>query len=161
MISRNRLEGLDAAKSVSDGERAAELLKFYRRQCQLSVQLPPAALNRIKARGFYEEHMPAFDRLAGFFKDHGLDLGMYVKYFAENLDKAGIDLDKNLISRYSLEKYCEWMHGVDKRRRIYGWFMKSAKNLAEMSFAGGYLSPKDCFIDALKQKRLSQLIVSG
>ena len=116
---------------------------------------------RVSARGFYNEHKAAFDGLASFFDSHGLDLKKYVEFFADNIDRRGVDLDMDLMSKCSLEKYSEWMHGIEKRARIYGWFMKSAKNLARMCAEQGFSSPKECLLAAIKGKRISQLVVSG
>ena len=154
-VSRNRLNALAESRSAPDGESAARLLKYYRQQFILSGYCASVPLNRVKAKGFYEEHKSTFDRLTCFFKAHNLDVGRYIRYFAENLDKWEIDIDKELFSKYSLERYHEWLHGIDKRQRIYEWFMKSAKNLAMLCVEGEYISPKDCFIDALKEKKLS------
>lgn len=85
----------------------------------------------------------------------------YVQYFAQNLDGRCVDLDRDLFSGRSLEKYYEWLHGIDKRRRIYEWFAKSARNLAKMCADGGFMSPRDCFVDALRRGKMSQLVVSG
>lgn len=136
-------------------------MKYYRQQRALSAQCFSVSLRRVQAMGLYEGHKTAFNALASFFKDHRLNVSEYLKYFAENLDGRDANLDRDLLSRYSLEKYYEWLHGIERRRRIYGWFMKSARNLAAMCVDGGYMSAKDCFIDALREKRLSQLVVSG
>ena len=116
---------------------------------------------RVSARGFYNEHKAAFDGLASFFDRYGLDLKKYVEFFADNIDNRGIDLDRDLMSKCSLEKYSEWMHGIERRSSIYGWFMKSARNLARMCLDQGYASPKDCLLAAIKDRRISQLVVSG
>ena len=84
-----------------------------------------------------------------------------MEFFADNVDKRGIDLDRDLMSKCSLEKYSEWMHGIEKRSLIYKWFMKSARNLARLCVEQECWSPKEYLLAAIKNKKLSQLVVSG
>ena len=152
--SRNRLEGAAAPEKKRDGEYAARLLKFKRQAQALSCAMPVPFL-RVSAKGLYNGHKAAFDGLAEFFDRHGLDLKKYVEFFADNIDARGADLDRDLMSKCSLEKYSEWMHGIERRANIYRWFMKSARNLARLCLDQGYASPKDCLLAAIKDRKIS------
>ena len=148
-------------KSCKDGEKAAELFKYYS-QFNPRVRIyAPVQLNRISARGLYMRHKKAFDDLYAFFSTHGLDVGRYIEFFAKDRAYLEEDIDKWLFSKQSISDYMAKLQLVDKKKKIYAWFNKSVSNIVNMCIEGDYMSGKDCILDLVRQKRLAQEFMAG
>jgi len=128
-----RVAGL-SSQTKTKGEQAAEYFKYYRQQ---NIGAGPASFKRISARTLYVQHRRTFDKLAEIFSKYGLNLETYVKFFVAGLGKTERDIDNELLSAMMIRRFADRLSIVEQRKQIYGWFMKSAKNLADFCLEEG------------------------
>lgn len=148
-------------KLDNNGEKLAELFKYYKQFENQDFRRMPIQLNRISAHGLYARHKKAFDDLYLFFEAHGLNVERYMEFFAKDQNRQEKDIDNWLFSRQSISDYMAKLQLINKKKKIYAWFNKSVSNIVDMCIAGDYMSAKDCLLDLMRQKRLAQEFMSG
>ena len=142
-----------------DGEYIAKIFKFYRRQQNpyVSHTLP---LKLVSGKTLYKKHKAAFDKFAEIAMKNNFDVDRYIKYCI----KCGINEDvveTCLTSTTMIDKYIEYVKRFEKRKKIYAWFIKSAKNIALECINEGYFTTKDLLKDLIQNKKISSYIASG
>lgn len=142
-----------------NGEHIAKIFKFYRRlqNPYVSHDLP---VKLVPARDFYREHKESFDKFAELASKNNFDVDQYMKYCVS----CGIDerlVEKCLKSTMMLNKYEAYVAKREKRKKIYRWFVNSAKNIAEECIDEGYFTTKDLLRDLIRKQKLSGYIITG
>lgn len=142
-----------------DGEYIAKLFKFYRRlqNPYVSHDLP---LKLVSGKSLYLKHKEAFDNFAKISSKNRFDVERYIKYCV----KCGIreDIVEACISSTTMiSKYMNYVSTYDKRKKIYAWFMKSAKNIAKECLSRGMLSTKDFIRELILSHKVGPYVVSG
>lgn len=160
--SRNRPgTGLQDGGDKPSGEYLARLFKYCRQARQASSDRIRIPFNRVSAKSFYSEHRKAFDDTAAFFSSHGLDAKPYIEFFVNDLSANGYDIDEKLYSKRTISEYATKLQAAEKRKKIYGWFMKSVSNIVDMCIEYDYASGNDCILALIRSKRLAGEFVSG
>ena len=95
------------------------------------------------------------------FNKYKLDLTKYIRFFIEVLDKREKDVKADLVSNASITKYIDWLKLLDKQDKVYKWYVKSAKNIAEDSIKLGYFSAKDFLRYLISNKKIAEYFVTG
>ncbi|MBP5785450.1 MAG: hypothetical protein J6W16_07715 [Methanobrevibacter sp.] len=143
----------------SDGEHVAKIFKFYRRQQNpyVSHDLP---VKLVSGKKLYEEHKELFDRFAKLALKNGFDVDRYIKYCVS----CGINescIETCLSSTTMFDKYITYVIGYERRKKIYSWFMKSAKNIAKECINEGFFTTKDILKDLIKRSKIGEYVISG
>ena len=142
-----------------DGEYVAKIFKFYRRQQNpyVSHTLP---VKLVSGKTLYKKHKKAFDKFVEIAIKNNFDVDRYIKYCV----KHGINEDlveTCLVSTTMIDKYVEYIKRFEKRKKIYKWFVKSAKNIALECIDEGYFTTKDLLKDLIKNKKISAYVATG
>ena len=142
-----------------DGEYVAKIFKFYRRlqNPYVSHDLP---VRMVPAKTLYKKHKKSFDNFAKFAVNNNFDVDRYIKYCVS----CGINekiVETCLSSTTMLDKYMIYVTTYNKRKKIYKWFVNSAKNIAIECINEGYFTTKDLLRELIHQQKLSAYIISG
>lgn len=142
-----------------DGEYVAKIFKFYRRQQNpyVSHTLP---VKLVSGKTLYNKHKEAFDKFAEIAIKNNFDVDRYIKYCV----KCGINenlVETCLSSTTMIDKYLDYVNRFEKRKKIYEWFMKSAKNIALECIDEGYFTTKDLLKDLIQKQKISAYVATG
>ena len=152
-----RLQRKDA--QYFNGEHVAKIFKYYRR-LQNPYKSKSIPLKLVSGKKLYLENKDLFDRFASIAKLNNFDYEPYIKYCV----RCGINestLDVCLASTKMIDKYILHMKNVDLRKKIYKWFIKSAKNIAERCIKEGYFTTKDFLRMLIDSKKIGNTIITG
>ena len=166
MHSQSTLENIDMQEKGHqkdaqsfDGEFVAKVFKYYR-----SLQNPYKSkffpMKLVSGKALYNEHKQLFDRFAEIASKNNFDVESYLKYCV----KCGMTestLDTCLASTKMVEKYCMHVKKVNLRKKIYKWFIKSAKNIAFQCVDNGYFTTKDFLRMLIDTKQIGKYVVTG
>lgn len=152
---RSHLDGIH----YSNGEYVAKVFKFYRRlqNPYVSHDLP---VKLVSGKAIYNEHKEAFDKFAELAAKNNFDIDRYIKYCVS----CGINesiVEVCLTSTTMIDKYLLHVKTCEKRKKIYQWFIKSAKNIASECVAEGYFTTKDLLSHLIQSKKLGVYVTSG
>lgn len=147
-------------ESMTKAQEAAKLFAFYV-QFKNPSQQYKLPFKRVRAKSFAAKYEKEFLKLATIFDKYHLDLTKYIRFFIEVLDKREKDIKVDLVSNASIQKYIDWLKLLDKQDKVYKWFIKSAKNIAEDSIKLGYFSTKDFIRYLIVNKKIAEYFVSG
>ena len=147
-------------ENISEAQNAARIFMFYAQFKNTSQQFK-LPFKKIRAKSFYIKHKKEFDKLVLIFNKYSLDLTKYIRFFIEVLDKREKDIKADLVSNASITKYIDWLKLLDKQDKVYKWFVKSAKNIAEDSIKLGYFSAKDFLRYLISNKKIAEYFVTG
>ena len=142
-----------------DGEYVAKIFKFYRRlqNPYVSHTLP---IQCVPCKSLYNKHKNAFDRFAVIATKNKFDVERYIRYCV----KCGINEDiveTCLTTTTMIDKYLNYVLMYEKRKKIYAWFIKSAKNIAKMALSQNCLSTKDFIKTLIASHKIGEYVVSG
>ena len=142
-----------------DGEYVAKLFKYYRRQQNpyVAKDLP---IKLIKCKSFYNANKEIFDNFAYTALKCNFNVEPYIKYCV----KCGMNestLEAFLASTTMIDKYLVHVKKVTTRRKIYKWFIKSAKNIAKQSIQQGFFTTKDFLRMLIETKQIGNYIITG
>ena len=157
--SKNGQESFQSDAHCSNGELVAKIFKFYRRQQNpyVSHDLP---LKLVSGKALYKAHKDAFDKFAEIAAKNNFDIDRYIKYCV----RCGITeklIEVCLTSTTMIDKYMLHVKAYEKRKKIYQWFIKSAKNIATECIEEGYFTAKDLLSHIIKSQKLNAYIASG
>jgi len=141
------------------GERLAAAFKRAAAASRPGYTMPP--LSRTSAVSLYRRHKAAFDDVAEFFGSRGLSAEGYAGFFVGELGKTEDDLDGMFYSRWAIGKYADRLAAAEKRRKVYGWYEKSVKNVAAIAAERGFMSGRDCVMALAREGRLAALLAAG
>lgn len=116
---------------------------------------------RVAARGIYKEHGRIFDRLVEFFRSHGIDAGKYLRFMVVEVALRESDIDSRLMSRWGLNKFVEKLSLDEKRRKIYGWYSRSVRTIAEECLDSECSSTAEFLRKLIKEHKLAPWMVGG
>ena len=109
----------------------------------------------------YKAHSDSFDRLAAFFSSNGLDARKYLKFMAIDVRLRNDDIDSKLMSRWGLNLFAERLAAKENCSKIYGWYYRSVKNMAELCLDSEGVSAADFVRKLIREKKLAPWVVSG
>lgn len=112
------------------GLEAATWFKYFHLWNIQKVR-PSIQLNRIAAKGLYNQHKKQFDKLVQVFEKYNLDLIKYLKFYALTLGHNTYDLKTTLTSAAVFSKFVEHIQIEQQYTKIYNWYMKTVENIAE------------------------------
>lgn len=144
---------------MADGAEAAKVFSFYSQKYGRGRFAVP--MSRVPYRTLYAGHAKAFDKLAFIAGKYGVDLHQYVKFYVDSLRKGERDVDADLISQATFAGYVAHLSAIEKRKRIYGWFMKSVDSLVELCLERNYGTTKEAFVKLVRKNRLGAWYVCG
>lgn len=150
----------DPVPEVRDGYAAAQAFKFYR-QFAPGYPAEPVPCKRVAARKMYKNHGRAFDRLADFFRSHGMDARGYLRFMAAEVALRESDIDGALASKWGLNRFAEKLSAEDNRRKIYEWYSRSVKAVAEACLDSECSSTAEFLRKLIKERRLAPWVVGG
>ncbi len=106
----------------------------------------------------------AFDLLSSFKKKYNFDSEDYLSYFVLKEYDHTLDVDKNIARMVNvnlINAYADSKFRIEKYRKIFGYFQKSADFVAKEAIHFGYRSSKKFIVDLIKADRLGNYVVSG
>lgn len=95
------------------------------------------ALNRIAAKTLYSDNAKSLDKLAEICIKYNINAVDYVSYCVKELNKRDITV---LVEAGSIKLYIEKLLVNRRLEKIYGYFVKSANNIAANCLALGFNS---------------------
>lgn len=142
-----------------DGEHVAKIFKYYRRlqNPYVSQTLP---LKLVSGKALYKAHKEEFDRFAKLAVKNRFDVERYIKYCV----KCGIRESSVLVciaSTTMIDKYLMHVKVYNKRKKIYKWFLKSARNIANECIKEGYSSCREWLREVIRSGKVVNYVVSG
>ena len=142
-----------------DGEYVAQLVRYYRRlqNPYVSHDIP---LKLVSGKSLYAKHKKLFDNFAVLAASNNFDVEPYIKFCVKHgmTDKT---LDVFLAKPTMLNKYFCYVKKSLNRKKIYRWFMKSAKNIAEKCVEDGLFTTKDFLRQAIDNKLIGTYVLTG
>ena len=142
-----------------DGEFIAKVFKYYR-SLQNPYKSKSFPMKLVSGKALYDKHKQLFDKFAEIASKNGFDAESYLKYCV----KCGMTentLHTCLASTKMIDKYLMHLKKVDFRKKIYRWFIKSAKNIAIKCVDDGYFTTKDFLRMLIDTKQIGRYIVTG
>ena len=142
-----------------DGEYVAKVFKYYRR-LQNPYVSHAVPIKLISGKSLYNKHKKAFDCFAQLAAKNKFDVERYIKYCV----KCGINeeiVETCLTSTTMISKYMNHVMTYEKRKKIYSWFIKSAKNIAQMALSKGCISTKDFIKELILNHKIGEYVISG
>ena len=142
-----------------NGELVAKTFKYYRRQYDSHVN-PNVPVRLIPVRSLYLKNKEQFDKFADIANKNNFDVDSYMRYCV----KCGIkesNVSVCLSSTVMIDKFFLHMKVVNKRKKIYKWFLKSAKNIAKQCIDEGYDSTKDYLVDLIRSGKIANYVSAG
>lgn len=142
-----------------NGELVAKTFKFYRRQYDPHVN-PNVPVKLIPVKSFYLKNKALFDKFADIANKNMFDVDGYMKYCV----RCGIkesNVAVCLSSTTMIDKFFLHMKVVNRRKKIYKWFIKSAKNIAQQCIDEGYDSTKAYLVDLIKSGKIANYVSAG
>ena len=142
-----------------DGLHVAQLFKYYRR-LQNPYKSKDIPLKLVSGASLYRLHKDIFDEFAKVASKNNFDVEPYIKYCI----KCGITestVSTCLASSKMVEKYLVHVKKVETRKKIYKWFIKSAKNIAVQCIENGYFTTKDFLRMLIDTKQIGKYVVTG
>ena len=142
-----------------DGEYVAKVFKYYRRlqNPHVSSTLP---LKLVSGKALYRANKEAFDKFAKLASKNHFDVERYIKYCV----KCGIresNVNVCLSSTTMIDKYLLHVKNYNNRKKIYKWFLKSARNIANECIQGGCYSSRDWLANLIQEKKVANYVASG
>lgn len=140
-------------------EHIAQLFKYYWRlqNPYVSQTLP---LKLVSGKKLYITHKDLFDKFAENAFNNKFDVEPFVKYCI----RCGIkesNLEMCLSTPAMVSKYSIYIAKVNKRKSIYKWVLKSAKNIAKECIDLGYFTSKDFLRMLVQTKQIGSYVISG
>ncbi len=143
----------------SDGEKVAQLFKYYR-YIQNPYKSKTIPLKLVSGKALYSANKTMFDAFAKTAQDNKFNVEPYIKYCV----KCGMTestLDVCFASPTMLSKYLAHVKKFALRKKIYRWFMKSAKNIAQECVDNGYFTTKDFLRMLIETSQIGTYVVAG
>lgn len=143
-----------------DGYKCARVWKWARQDVnpRLKFKIP---LERVTAKTAYKAHQEAFDTIAKVFAENHLSPLEYLKFFATRYGGTESKIDSELASSGTIAAFDAWTKTCEKRKKIFKWFMKSAKNIVDECIENGWFTTKDFMRHLINEKKLAAWYASG
>lgn len=167
MSSINRQSHIDSSvlndhqkdHQSSNGEFVAKVFKYYRRlqNPHVNGSLP---MKLVSGKALYKKHKEAFDKFAMLANDNSFDIERYIKYCV----KCGIREDNVLVcisSMTMIDKYMLHLKNYNRRKKIYKWFLKSARNIANECISRHIDSSKEFIKELILSNKVGNYVASG
>jgi len=142
-----------------DGPRLAKVFAYFLHLKKPNVK-KDIPMMLMSGKELYNPNKEAFDRFAKIAKNNDFDVVPYAKFCIDNgITAKNIDLclsSSNLLARFN-----EANKERHRLKKIYKWFMKSAKNIATEANELGMFSAKDFIRMLIVSKQIAAYIVSG
>lgn len=155
----SRRNGSQSDVRSFDGEYIAKVFKYYRKLQNPRVN-HTFPMKLVSGKVLYKKHKVLFDNFAKVASKNSFDVESYLKYCI----RCGIqedNIEACLASMTMINKYALHVKVVNKRKKIYKWFLKSATNIAKECVENGYSSSKDYIIDLLKSGKAAGYVSAG
>lgn len=159
-IPREADDAPPACADIKDGYSAARAYKYY---CQFSNPRISYAVpeRRVAARALYKHHKSAFDRCVAFFLKCGIDARRFLKFMADEIRLRDSDIDSMFMSRWSVNRFAEMLAAGENNAKVYGWYMKSVKELAAACLDSECASTADFVRKLIRERKLAPWVVCG
>lgn len=158
-INTSQRSGSQSDVRSFDGEYVAKVFKYYRKLQNPRVNRA-FPIKLVSGKALYKKHKALFDNFAKVASKNSFDVESYLKYCI----RCGIQEDNIevcLASMTMINKYALHVKVVNKRKKIYKWFLKSAVNVAKECVENGYSSSKDYIVDLLKSGKAAGYVSAG
>ena len=143
----------------SDGEQVAKLFKYYR-LLQKTYGKKSIPLKLVSGKDLYAKNKKMLDDFASLAAKHSFNVEPYIKWcIAHGIDESNFDVcfsSSTMISKYKIH-----VERAAKRKQIYRWFMKSAKNIARECVESQYFTARDFLKALIDSKQLGAYVASG
>lgn len=151
---------LDNGGKIEDGYAAARAYKYYSQAVRRGViKIIPES--RISAHTLYKEHRGTFDRLVLFFGNASVDPRRYIRFMASEIGISDSDIDRKLMSKRGINMFMARLAAEANREKIYRWYQKTVKTLAESCLDSECVSTADFIRMLIRKKKLAQWVVGG
>ena len=143
-----------------DGYHVAQLFLFYRRLLNPYIKnhLP---LKLVSAKKLYAKHKDQFDAFAEKASKNNFDVDSYIKFCVVEQGINEKTLDLCISSSLMISKYDQHLKAIIKRRKIYAWVMKSAKNIARYCVENDYPSARDFIKNLIETNKVGPYVMGG
>ena len=91
----------------------------------------------------YNAYKKEFNKIAFVLSKNKIDVEGYIRFFTDNYCVDNDSIKKYLLSQAVLKGYIWHLQRVEKHTKIYGWYVKSVKNIAADCFKLLYFTAKD------------------
>ena len=148
------------AGSNYNGYSVAQLFLYHRRLLNPYIKhyLP---LKLVSAKKLYAKYQNEFDAFAERANKNSFDVESYIKYCVDENRLTESSIDICITNPVMLKKYEEHLQLVLRRKKIYAWFIKSAKNIASYCIDMGFFSSKDFIRYMIDNEKVGPLVISG
>lgn len=154
------MQKLQKQRDLIDDYAIAQFLK-YKLQYKNSKIENAIPLHMIKAKAFQQKYHVQIAKLRKIVETfENFDVYKYLSFFVDNIYKNDLDI-KKLVSTYNFSQYKNYLEYLEKQERIYGYFMKSVKNIVNDCKQLQIFSAKDYLRYLIQNKKLSQYYISG
>jgi hypothetical protein len=146
--------------NIKDGYSAACIYKYYSQYINSNVvKIIPE--HKITAKSLYKLHKSTFDKLTYFFLTNNLNLRNYIKFIVLETRPQNNTIDSILMSKYSFNLFASHLSIKEKYEKIYNWYIKTVKNIAEFCLDSECISAADFIRKLIKDRKLAAWVISG
>lgn len=116
---------------------------------------------RMAARAMYKSHSDTFNKLVSFFSSNKLDIRKYLRFMATDIRLHNDEIDEKLMSKWGLNLFAERLASEENNAKIYRWYSKSIKTIAETCLGSECASTADFLRKLIREKKLAPWVVAG
>lgn len=162
MLQKNHILNInnDLCEKITNGYLAARAYKYYQQFVSSNI-IRVIPENRITAKILYKNHIKSFDNLILFFSSNNIDPRNYIKFIVIDARIRDFEIDSKLISKSSLNMFAEKLAAEENNAKIYNWYCKTIKNIAEHCLNSECTSTSDFLRKLIREKKLAAWVISG
>lgn len=153
-------QGDDVDQSISDGEKAAKIFKYYRGwQNPYKTTITPLKL--VSGKRLYKEHKEDLDRFAALAKKNNFDIDSYFKFCVIDCGIKESCIDACLSSTTMINEFCNHVKKQKKLEDIYKWFMMSVKSIVDECIKTQTYTTKDYLRHLIDSNKIGPYVAAG
>ena len=133
----------------------------YMEKLKTSKGRPSVRYKNISAKTVYAKNKTVFDKLFDVSGKYRIDMKRYIGFFVFELGKTREDLLQEFLSKETLSKYSMCLKIIANQRKIYGFLMKSAMNIARECEALGLDDCRKYIKRLVEENMLGEKLLSG
>ena len=143
-----------------DGQFIAKCINYYR-QCRNKSIERIVPINQVPYKMLYNAYKKEFNKIAAILSKNNINTEGYIKFFTDNYCVDNDSIKKYLLSQTVLQGYIWHLQRVEKHTKIYGWYVKSVKNIAADCYKLGYFTAKDYLQFLIHHNELGNQVATG
>lgn len=142
------------------GLSVAKTYKYYRQFVDPYIQRP-VSFKMVQALSLYRRYQSTFDKFAEIFSRYNVPIDDYIRYLVNVCKVTDITLKSTLLDTHAFYDYCVEQNIKSQRTKIFQYFKKTARAIAEDCVQLGYMTTVDYLKWLIQSKRLAQYYFSG